>query len=390
MASLALGTIGGVGLWTMVVVLPAVQAEFGVARGEASLPYTATMIGFTLGGLLMGRFVDRLGIIKPLIFGTMMLALGYAVASQATSLWQFILAQGVLIGMLGSSASFSPLVADISLWFKRRRGIAVAICASGNYLAGTIWPPLIERGIAAFGWRHAYLLIGAAVIVLMLPIILVLRRKPPEAAISDAASEAAIGSLGLSPARLQAALIIAGLTCCLAMAMPQVHIVAYCADLGYGVARGAEMVALMFGLGVISRLASGWISDRIGGLRTMLLGSSLQCLTLLLYLPFDGLMSLYVVTALFGLSQGGIVPSYAIIVREFMPAKEAGARVSTVLMATIAGMAIGGWLTGAIYDWTGSYRAAFLNGIAWNFVNMAIGVWLLMRSSPRRMNPQPA
>jgi MFS family permease len=167
------------------------------------------------------------------------------------------------------------------------------------------------------------------------------------------------------------------------MAMPQVHIVAYCADLGYGVARGAEMLSLMLGFGIVSRLTSGWISDRIGGVRTMLIGSALQCMTLLFYLPSDGLTSLYVVSALFGLSQGGIVPSYAMIIREYFPPQEAGTRFGLVLLATIIGMAVGGWMSGAIYDLTGSYQAAFVNGIAWNVVNLAIALWLLRRPRGR-------
>ena len=181
-----------------------------------------------------------------------------------------------------------------------------------------------------------------------------------------------------SPAALQAILILAGLACCLAMSMPQVHLVAYCADLGYGPARGAEMLSLMLGLGVVSRLASGWIADHIGGAGTLVLGSALQCLALLFYLPFDGLTSLYLVSALFGLSQGGIVPSYALIVRDCFPAREAGTRVSIVLTSTVMGMALGGWLSGVIYDVTGSYAAAFLNGIGWNLVNLAIAFWLLL------------
>jgi MFS family permease len=177
--------------------------------------------------------------------------------------------------------------------------------------------------------------------------------------------------------------MVAGLGCCVAMSMPQVHIVAYASDLGHGVAHGAEMLSLMLGLGVVSRLASGWIADRIGGVRTLLLGSALQCLTLALYLPFDGLVSLYVVSALFGLSQGGIVPSYAIIVRESFAPREAGMRIGAVVMATIVGMALGGWMSGVLFDLTGAYRSAFVNGIIWNLLNLAIAVWLL--GQPRRI-----
>ena len=376
--SLALSTIGGIGLWSAVVSLPALEAEFGVDRGGASLPYTATMVGFAVGGVMMGRLSDRFGIRVPVVLGVVMLGLGYIIAAQATALWQFILAQAVLIGMLGSSATFGPMVADVSLWFVKRRGIAVAIVASGNYLSGTLWPPLLQYAIETVGWRQAHVGIGVLCIVTMLPLTLALRRRSPvEDGGIPAGGHGLSGAVRMSPSVLQTLLVIAGLSCCIAMSMPQVHIVAYCGDLGYGAQRGAEMLSIMLGLGVISRISSGFIADRIGGVNTLILGSMLQCLALLFYLPFDGLMSLYVVSALFGLSQGGIVPSYALIVREYFPAREAGARVSLVLMATVGGMAIGGWMSGAIYDLTGSYQAAFLNGIAWNLLNMSIAFWLL-------------
>ena len=383
LASLALSTIGGIGLWSVVVALPVIEAEFGVDRGGASLPYTATMVGFAFGGVLMGRLADRFGIMVPLMLGACMLGIGYVAAAEATSLWQFIVAQALLIGLLGSSATFGPLVADVSLWFGKRRGIAVAVVASGNYLAGTIWPPLLQAAIAAVGWRRAHMAIGALCVVTMLPLALALRRRPPLEDVRAAGHARVFAGLSsVSPSALQALLVVAGLGCCIAMSMPQVHIVAYCADLGYGPARGAEMLSLMLGMGVVSRLGSGLIADRIGGVRTLLLGSTLQCMALFFYLPFDGLMSLYVVSALFGLAQGGIVPSYALIVRDHFPAREAGARISLVLMASVLGMALGGWMAGAIFDLTGSYRAAFLNGIAWNLLNMSIALWLLL-SHPR-------
>jgi len=384
-ASLVLSTIGGVGMWSVVVALPAVQAEFGVARSEASLPYTLTMIAFGLSGIFMGRLSDRFGIIVPVVIGTIALSLGFLAAGSAASLWQFALVQGFLIGV-GSAATFAPLVADTSLWFTRRRGIAVAICASGNYLAGATWPPIVQHFIESVGWRQTYLGIGLFCVATMLPLALVLRKRPPPFELSPTGARAATWSerpLGLSPGALQALLVVAGLACCVAMSMPQVHIVAYCGDLGFGAARGAEMLSLMLGFGVVSRLASGWICDRIGGVRTLLLGSTLQGVALLLFLPFDGLVSLYVISALFGLFQGGIVPSYAIIVREYFSPREAGARVGTVLMATLFGMALGGWMSGVIFDLTGSYRAAFLNGTAWNLLNVSIAVWLLRRAGTR-------
>ncbi len=380
-----LATLGGVGMWSVVVVLPAVQGEFAVDRGAASLPYTFTMIGFGLGGMVMGRLSDRFGVIVPVIVGTIALSLGMVVAGVAPSLSLYALAQGLLIGF-GSSATFAPLIADISFWFTRRRGIAVAICASGNYLAGAIWPPVVQHFIESDGWRTTYISIGIFCVCAMLPLALMLRRPVP---IADVAA-GAVGragrtahDIGLSPAALQTLLVIAGVACCVAMSMPQVHIVALCSDRGFGPARGAEMLSLMLGFGIVSRLVSGAIADRIGGVRTLLLGSTLQGVALVLYLGSEGLTSLYVVSALFGLFQGGIVPSYALIIREFFSPREAGARIGTVIMATLFGMALGGWMSGAIYDLTGSYDAAFLNGIAWNLLNLSIAAWLLLRSTRR-------
>ena len=372
-------------MWSVVVTLPAAQVQFAVDRGAASLPFTLTMIGFAAGGVLMGRFADRFGVIVPVALGAVMLGIGYIAVGYAANLWQYALAQGLLIALFGCSATFGPLMADTSMWFTRRRGIAVSICASGNYLAGTIWPPVIQHFIQSVGWRQTHVGIGVFCIALMLPLTLMLRRKTP-ALVAGAGSHSARhgeGALGLSPNTLTALLVIAGVSCCVAMSMPQVHIVAYCSDLGYGVARGAEMLSLMLGFGIISRLASGLIADRIGGLRTLMLGSVLQGSALVLYLIFDGLTSLYVVSALFGLFQGGLIPSYAMIVREYFPAKEVGTRVGLVLMATLMGMALGGWMSGVIFDLTGSYRAAFANGLGFNLLNGAIAFSLLRRRGQR-------
>ena len=379
--SVALAAIGGVGMWSVVVALPAMQADFGVDRADAALPYTLAMLGFGAGGIAMGRLADRFGIAVPALLGVVCLALGYVAAGLSASLWQVALAHGLLIGF-GCSATFGPLMADISHWFSRRRGIAVAIAASGNYVAGTIWPPVVQHFIATSGWRATHIGIGLFCLVSMLPLLLLLRGKL-DAHASAAAGAAAARLQAQSPLSrraLQILLCIAGVACCVAMAMPQVHIAAYCGDLGYGVARGAEMLSLMLGCGIVSRIASGFIADRIGGLRTLLLGSFLQGVALFLYLLFDGMISLYVISGLFGLFQGGIVPSYAIIVREYFPPREAGTRVGLVLMATLVGMALGGWMSGKIFDVAGSYQAAFLNGLAWNLVNVSIATWLLLRT----------
>ena len=383
-ASLALGTIGCIGMWSFVVALPAVQADFGAARADATLPYTLLMMGFGVGGIFFGRLADRFGILLPMLGGATALGLGYIAAGYSATLWQLAGAHGLLIGF-GSSVAFGPLIADISHWFGARRGIAVAICASGNYLAGTLWPPVVQHFIETSGWRATHIGIGLFCLATMLPISLLLRRAAPmqrDIAAGAAALEAQ-GAVGLSPGALQILIGVAGLACCAAMAMPQVHIVAYCGDLGYGVARGAEMLSLMLGFGLISRLACGFVADRIGGVPTLLLSSVLQAAALMLYLLFDSLVSLYVVSALFGLFQGGLVPTYAIIVREFFAPKEAGARLGFVLMATVVGMAFGGWMSGAIFDLTGSYQAAFANGFLWNLLNIAIVLWLLLRRARR-------
>ncbi len=374
-------TVGAVGMWSVVVALPAIQAEFGVDRAAASLPYTMVMLGFAGGGVVAGRLADRFGIMIPLICGTVALSAGYILVGQSSSLWQVALAHGLLIGF-GCSVTFAPLMADISHWFMRRRGIAVALAASGNYFGGTIWPPVVQHFIAADGWRATHTGIGVFCLVAMLPLALALRRRI-EAHDTQAAGDSAAlrqAALPLSPAALQTLLFIAGIACCVAMSMPQVHIVAYCGDLGYGVARGADMLSLMLGLGIISRITSGFIADRIGGLGTLLLGSFLQGCALLLYLMFDSMFSLYVISGLFGLFQGGIVPSYALVVREFFSPKEASTRVGIVIMGTVFGMALGGWLSGEIFDLTGSYQAAFLNGLAWNLLNLSIASFLLLRS----------
>ena len=386
--TLVLMTIGSGAMYIVSVVLPAVQAEFGVARADASLPYTLLMIGFGVGGIVMGKLADRYGVMLPVLIGAGGLGAGFIAAGLSGSLAGFAIAHGLLLGLLGSSATFAPLLADTSLWFVRRRGIAVAICASGNYLAGAIWPPIVQHFVETVGWRSTYIGLGIFCGV-TLPLLALLVRPRPPAAVAAPLRRAGTAApstrpFGLSLNQAQALLCVAGVACCVAMAMPQVHIVAYCSDLGYGAARGAQMLSLMLACGIVSRLLSGLICDRIGGLRTLLLGSVLQGLALLLFIPFDGLASLYLISALFGLFQGGIVPSYAIIVREYFPPAEAGARVGTVLMATLFGMALGGWMSGRVFDLTGSYDAAFLNGIGWNLLNLAIVLFLMARLRGQR------
>ena len=384
LTTLGLVVLGNSSMYVVSVVLPAVQAEFGIGRADASLPYTLMMICLGLGGLWTGKMADRHGLTPVLLLGAAAVCAGFVGAGMAGSIWLFGLAHG-LMGLIGSAATFAPLMADTALWWNRRRGIAVAICASGNYIAGSFWPPLVQYGIDHIGWRNTYTGMGLVCGAGMALLALRMRQRPPMVQVAPAAQagqrpvQDRSRPFGMAPGRAQLLLFIAGIACCVAMSMPQVHIVAYCTDLGFGAARGAEMLSLMLASGIVSRLVSGLICDRIGGIRTLLLGSALQGIALLLFLPFNGLVPLYIVSAMFGLFQGGIVPSYAIIIREYFAPQEAGARVGSVIMATLLGMALGGWMSGWIFDLTGSYKAAFLNGIAWNLLNLSIALWLFWR-----------
>jgi MFS family permease len=380
--TLLLMMLGGSSMYVVSVVLPEVQKEFGISRADASLPYTLMMLGFGAGGLAMGKLADKWGVHVALWIGAVGVGSGFILAGMASNIWLFVLAHGLLMGLLGSSSTFAPLLADTSLWWDKRRGIAVAVCASGNYLAGSIWPALAQQGVETLGWRETYIWIGIVCGLGMLALSFLMRQRPPMMVVAAPGSVQSMASerpFGLPVNTAHALLCVAGVACCVAMAMPQVHIVAYCTDLGFGAARGSEMLSLMLACGIVSRLISGAICDRIGGLKTLALGSVLQGVALLLFLPFDGMVSLYVISALFGLFQGGIVPAYAIIVREYFPAKRVGVLVGAVIMATMIGMALGGWMSGKVFDLTGSYHAAFVNGVVWNALNLSIALFLLWR-----------
>ena len=378
--TLFVATVINAGMWVIIVIMPAIEAEYGGTRAMASLPYTVTMVGFALGNYVIGRAVDHFGITASLIVAATMTAIGFGLATLSSSLLVLSFTQ-FLVGF-ASAVGFGPLIADISHWFVRRRGIAVAIAASGNYLSGAIWPILLAEVLAESGWRAVYIVMAAVTLATVIPLAFALRRRLPQEVQTAAQNTSLLNAktVGLSPRALQYLLGFAGIGCCVAMSMPQVHIVAYCVDLGFGPAVGAQMLSLMLLCGVVSRIISGLVADILGGVQTLLIGSCLQCLALFLYLPSGGMVSLYVVSLVFGLSQGGIVPSYVLVVREYMPAKEAGARVGFVMMATILGMALGGWLSGVTYDLSGSYTLAFVNGIIWNSANIAVIIWLILRS----------
>jgi MFS family permease len=382
--SLLISSLIGAGMWAIIVVMPEAQRDFGVDRSAVSLPFTVMMCTLAFSTVALGRMTDRRGIVWPLVISGVSLGIGFVVAGYAPNLAVFSIAH-VLIG-LGAGTGFGPMMADISHWFTKRRALAVVVVASGNYIAGTIWPLLMSFSMPVLGWRTTYAGLGLIIAFAILPLTLAMRRRPPDRAFheAEAATAAARADVGISPRTLLVLLVLAGFSCCVAMSMPQVHLVAYCGDLGYGVAHGAEMLSLMMALGIVSRIGSGFVADVIGGSATLMIGSFMQGVALALYLYFNGLTSLYVVSGIFGLFQGGIVPMYAVICRELLPPRQAGAAIGLVVSATIFGMAFGGCISGLIFDLTSSYRMAFLNGLLFNVFNFAIVTWLFWRRQRRQ------
>ena len=379
---LALMTLGCSAMYAGVMVLEPLALELETGRGNSSLIYGSFMIGFALGGVFMGRLADRLGIMVPAIIGSLALPAGFYLAAHASSILEISLAFSLLCGFLGSSFSMAPLIADISHWFSRRRGLAVGIAFSGSYVAGAIWPPILQRMFDAQGWRESFIDLALLTLILMALLSLLLYPKPTtNVQLTTAGSNNSnLTNSAISAGSLQSLICLAGFGCCVAMAMPQIHIVPYVMDLGHPAMRGAEMLGLMLGFGIISRIGSGWLSDRIGGVATLLLGSTLQLAVLIAFLTGNSLVFLYGISIAFGLSQGGIVPSYTIILRAFFPPKQAGWRISTSFLFTVAGMAFGGWVAGLLYDLTGSYTVSFLNAIGFNILNLWIAASLLKQS----------
>lgn len=382
-----IGLFINIGIWSVVVVLPEIEREFNSSRASSALPYTFTLAGFAIGNFVIGSIVDRIGIAKATIYASLLVSSNFLLCSLSDSLL-IITSSHFFLG-LGTAVGFGPLIADITHWFVKRRGIAVAIIASGNYLSGVVWSPLIGIMLSSFTWRDIYLSIAIVLPTVVIPFAFLLLNKTTKIK-SDTENDFYANNTKLvkiSGGRLQFLLGMAGIGCCIAMAMPQVHIVAYCVGLGFGATIGASMLSVMLASGIISRIMFGLCADRIGSLNTLILSSALQMISLIFFIPFDGMISLFVVSAIFGLSQGGIVPSYALVVRHFLPAREAGQRIGIVLMLTIFGMAIGGWMSGFIFDQTGSYKMAFLNGILWNIFNLGILGWLFFnfKSTPSNL-----
>lgn len=389
-ASVLLMTFGMAGFYVTVVGLKVIAAEFDWPRWVPSAAYSVTLLGTGIGGIWMGKWSDRVGMLWPAIVGTLAMVLGSALAARTGDRWSFLAVHAVFFGLIGGGAFFSPLVANITRWFDRRRGIAVATVVSGQGLSGAIFAPVFRRYVEAEGWRATYEAYALFCLVTLLPLAILLRRRPPAALQSASGAKAADSNgdrlvLGHSPARVAWTLNAAIVCCCVAMAMPMVHLVAHASDLGHPAARAAEMLSLLLISAFVARIFWGWVSDHIGGLPTLVISSAGQALGLSLFLFVDGLIGLYLISAFFGLIYAGVVPAYAVILRRHFPVSEMGGRVGMVFLFGTIGMALGGWLGGVIFDFAGSYAVAFAVGLAFNGLNLVLVAPLLRRE--RRMAP---
>ncbi len=382
-ASVLLMTVGTAGFYVTVVGLKLIATEFDWPRWVPSAAYSFALLGTGLGGIWMGKWTDRIGMMWPTIFGALAVVAGALLAARAGDRWTFLAAHAILIGFFGGGAMFSPLVANATRWFDRRRGIAVAAVVSGQGLAGAFFAPVFRWYIEAEGWRATFDAYAYLCLATLIPLAIVLRPRPPEALETEASTTASPASdgrvLGLTSSRVAWTLNIAIIGCCVAMAMPMVHVVAHASDVGHSNTDAARMLSLLLGCGFVSRLGWGWLSDRIGGLRTLVTGSICQAVALSLFLFVDSLAGLYLISAFFGLAFAGIVPSYTLILRRHFPLAEIGGRVGVIYLYGTIGMALGGWLGGAIFDLAGSYFHAFIVGLAFNALNLVLVVPLFRR-----------
>jgi MFS family permease len=364
-----------------VVALKQIAGELGSARSVPALAYSLAWLGAAVGGIGMGRVAERVGVRWTVAFGAAMIGVGLVV-STGDSIWRLWVGHGLFIGLLGNAGINAPLYVYVSRWFDRRRGAALALISSGQYVAGAIWPSLFERGIALFGWRETMTIFAIVEVAAVIPFALLILRAPPEAPHSGIVAAHARGAervLGL-PANVALALLaVAGFMCCVPMAMPQGHLVAFCTDLGFAPSHGAAMLSVLLGCAFVSRQFWGWVSDRIGGLHTILAGSLCQIVAMVGFLLTRSEPGLFAVATFFGLGFSGMIPAYVLAVRELFPAAEAAWRVPTLLLFSGSGMAAGGWLAGLLYDHFGFYGAAFGAGLLFNLVNLLIVGALVLR-----------
>lgn len=391
-ASLALHTISLGAPNILFVALKPIAADFNWPRAVPSMAYASLMMGAGIGGVAMGWWMDKRGIMQPVLFGAVMVGLGALLASQSEGRWSLYVANGVLIGLLGKAAMIAPLIANATRWFDRRRGLAVAIIASGQGVAGAIWPPVVRYLNDAVGWRGTYLYFGVFALVTMVPLALLLKPKasiaPPTRTYGSNADDGRI--LGLSPTAVQGILWVAVVGCCTAMAVPIVHLVSHVTDLGYPRARAAEVLSVLFAAAFVSRIAFGVLADRIGAVLTLVIGSSCQAVVLLAMPAVQSLGGLYLAALLFGLGFAGIMPCYSLIIRLLFPAAQAGWRIASQYLFASLGMALGGWLGGFVFDVTGTYTYAFLTGLCFNVMNLVLVGFLFVRQQRMGLSPVPA
>ena len=387
MAALAVMSVAFGAPYVAVVALKPIAADLGGARSVPALCYSLAWLGTAVGGLLMGRVAERIGIRWTAMFGAVAIGAGLALASRGTALSLYV-GHGLLIGIFGLGGINAPVYVYVSYWFDRRRGTALALISSGSYVAGALWPPVFELAIGQFGWRETMLLFAIIETAIVLPVAAIFFRPPPAATAGHgpvgAGPVAGARVLGLRPGFALGLLSAASFLCCVPMAMPQGHLIAFCSDLGIAPAQGAAMLSVLLGTAFVSRQFWGYVSDRIGGLRTVLAASACQAAAVAALLLTQDEIGLFTVAAFFGFGFSGLVPAYVLAIRELFPAAEASWRVPTLMLCSGSGMAFGGWLAGALYDTFGFYGAAFAAGLIANLANLVIVVFLVARARGKR------
>ncbi|MCY4284280.1 MAG: MFS transporter [Thiotrichales bacterium] len=394
LASLALHSIALGAPTILFVALKPIAADLDTARAVPSLAYSLLMVGAGIGGIAMGRWMDRYGVMQPVLFGSVMICLGALLAGHAEDRWSLFIATGVFIGLLGKAAMIAPLVANVTRWFDRRRGLAVAILTSGQGLAGAVWPPIVQHFNDLVGWRGTFLYFAGFGVATMVPAALLLRPRPPIAAPDRPAAGTSSGDerrvLDLPPHVAQIMLWIAVIGCCTAMSVPIVHLVSHVTDQGYTLQQGARALSVLFVAAFLSRLGFGVLADRIGPVRTLLIGSASMAAMLLAFAFATSYTGLFIAALLFGLGFSGIMPCYPLIIRLLFPVKQLGGRIAAQYMFAASGMALGGWLGGITFDLTGRYQPAFLIAFAFNAVNFVVMGFFHFRQTRLRLAPHPA
>jgi MFS family permease len=396
--SLAILAVAFGGPWIAVVALKTIAAETGGARSVPAFASSLAWFGAGIGGIGMGQLADRYGVRWTALFGSMMIALGLAVSAYGApwlgQTWALYIGHGLFIGLIGNAGLNAPMYVYVSRWFDRRRGSALALISSGQYIAGAAWPPIFDRLIEGYGWRQTMFMFGLLQVTIIVPLALVFLKRPPEVmpppvAATSGAEKPAV--LGWPPNLVFGMLMVAAYCCCVPMSMPQGHLVALCTDLGISASHGAAMLSVLLGVAFFSRQMWGWISDRIGGLMTVLIGSVWQFFAVVAFAVTQDEIGLFTVSALFGLGFAGIIPAYALIARELFPARDAGWRIPVLLFCSGFGMASGGWFAGLLYDHFGYYAPAFVAGLIFNAINLLmIGALVARRSRPGGLRPAVA